>query len=351
MLIRGFSMVMKGNVSMGSRFMYRFLLPAAIFSLLLFLGSVHLPEESVQKCDSSWGPCLGVYTPRFEVKHKQRPVPPTLPSDRDGFHGDGLLLSECPGQSFQASRLLSHLHSALGPGSEVLLQPYLSSWDELIKFMESLGPVVEFFSQKVKSKVSRIRELAQQDLERQEEGPQRLEAGRGGHKDPGSVVETGPDQEKQLEHLEADGEEEWEAYTSVRSMMRAELSRGVVNFERETGSGCRNLLRLHRSLLWLQLFLKKMAEGPDEEGRLRSPAELCREAYEQALAPHHPWLLRRAAEVAFLAMPEWDTFFRLVCVQSQAEAAPVLDRVVRAIEEVYSRTQGALQEHGMLELP
>ncbi|KAJ8338141.1 hypothetical protein SKAU_G00371070 [Synaphobranchus kaupii] len=279
------------------------------------------------------------------------PVTPTLPSDRDSVNRDGLLLSECPGQSFQASRLLSHLHSALGPGSEVLLQPYLSSWDELIKFMESLGPVVEFFSQKVKSKVSLIRRLAQQDLEREDEGPQRLETGWGKHEDPGSLFDAGPAPEKRLQPLEADGEDGRESYKSVSSMMRSELSRGVVSFQRETGSGCRTLLRLHRSLLWLQLFLKKMAERPDAEGRLRSPGELCREAYEEALAPYHPWLLRRAAEFAFLAMPEWDTFFGLVCVQSQAEASPVLDIVVRAIEEVYSRTQGALQERGMLELP
>lgn len=212
-----------------------------------------------------------------------------------------------------------------------------------------MGPVVEFFSQKVKSKVSVIRRLAQEDLERQEEGPQHMKMGRGKHKDPGSLDNTDP--EKQLEHLEADREDERGSYKFVRSMMRTELSRGMVNFERETDSGCRNLLRLNRSLLWLQLFLKKMADGPDADGQLRSPGELCREAYQEALAPHHPWLIRQAAEIAFLAMPDWDTFFRLVCVQSQADAAPVLDRVVRAIEEVYSRTQGALQEHGMLDLP
>ncbi|XP_061092287.1 ceramide-1-phosphate transfer protein [Conger conger] len=338
-------MLMKGNVPLGARFLYRFLLPVAIFSFLLFLGSVRLPDGTVQQCEASWLPCLGLYAPEF------KPVPSTLPSDTDGNHGDGLLLSECPGQNFQVSRLLSDLHSALGPGSEVLLQPYLSSWDELIKFMESLGAVVEFFSQKVRDKVSVIRRLAQEELERQEEGPQRMGTGRNKHKDPGSLGNTGPEAENQLQHLGADGENERGSYKSVRSMIRTELSRGMVDFERETASGCRNLLRLNRSLLWLQLFLKNMADGPDADGRLRSPGELCREAYQQALAPYHPWLIRRAAEIVILAMPEWDTFFRLVCVHSQAEAAPVLDRVVRAIEEVYSRTQGALQEHGMLELP
>ncbi|KAJ8416597.1 hypothetical protein AAFF_G00324750 [Aldrovandia affinis] len=340
----------RNNVSLGNRFLYRFLLPVAIFVLLLLLGSVRLPEGVIKKCESNWGPCLGVYNPKL------KPVPSTLPSHRDSIHRDSLLLTECPGQRFQVSRLLSHLHSALGPGSDVLLQPYLSSWDELVKFMESLGPVVEFFSQKVKSKISLIRKLAQQDVERVEEGPQHWKMGVDRHKDAKSLVKTGlrnadANLAKQLQPLDTYREDEGESYKSVRSMMRVELSRGTVSFQRETGSGCRTLLRLHRSLLWLQLFLKKMAEGPDAEGQLRSPRDLCREAYEQALAPHHPWLIRRAAQIAFLAMPEWETFFGLVCVQSQSEASPVLDRVVRAIEEVYSRTQGALREHGMLELP
>ncbi|XP_036404319.1 LOW QUALITY PROTEIN: ceramide-1-phosphate transfer protein-like [Megalops cyprinoides] len=269
-----------------------------------FKGSTPLGTEgNPQACESSWRPCLSVYSPEPQRR------PP---------------VEECPGQRFQVSQLLFHLHSALGPGPDVLLQPYLSSWDELIKFMESLGPVVEFFSQKVKSKVSLLRGLARQDWEG------RAETGGEKGEDGGPV--GGP-------------------YTSVRSMMRWELARGAVDFRRQTGSGCRTLLRLHRALLWLQLFLRGMGEEPGAGGRPQSPSELCREAYGRALAPHHPWLLRQAAELAFLAMPEWDTFFQLVCVQSHQEAGPVLDRVVRAIEEVYSRTQGALEEHGMLELP
>lgn len=42
-------------------------------------------------------------------------------------------LPMCPGQNFQLSMLLSHLLAARAYTSDVLLQPYLSSWEELVK--------------------------------------------------------------------------------------------------------------------------------------------------------------------------------------------------------------------------
>lgn len=59
-------------------------------------------------------------------------------------------------------------------------------------------------------------------------------------------------------------------------MVEAELTGGVVDFSRRTDSGCRTLLRLHRSLLWLKLMLEGLAEGRDADGRYRTPGELSR---------------------------------------------------------------------------
>lgn len=44
------------------------------------------------------------------------------------------VLEGCPGQTFQVSRLVTHLHAATAYASDVLLQPYLSSWDELVRW-------------------------------------------------------------------------------------------------------------------------------------------------------------------------------------------------------------------------
>lgn len=70
-----------------------------------------------------------------------------------------------------------------------------------------------------------------------------------------------------------------------------------------------------------------------------------------ALAPHHPWVLRQAAEFVFLALPDRQYFLQLVCVQNQREAAPVLRVIIRALTLVHTRTQRILAERGLLELP
>ncbi|KAA0717264.1 Ceramide-1-phosphate transfer protein [Triplophysa tibetana] len=218
----------------------------------------------------------------------------------------------CPGQRFQVADLLAHLQAAPVSGNDVLLKPYLASWDELIKFMEALGPMVGLISQEIESKTSIIRNLAQK-----------------------------------AETVSGDTF----GYTSIRSMIEWELEIGLVDFQKYTESGCRTLLRLHRALLWLQSFLRELAKGSAEGERVRSPADLCKETYQRTLAQYHTWWVRRAAELAFIAIPERPYFYQLVCVDTQAEAAVVLGRVVREIGELYERTEVALGEHKMLNLP
>ncbi|XP_061559254.1 glycolipid transfer protein domain-containing protein 2 [Phycodurus eques] len=299
----------------------------AIGVLLLFLGSLWLHGG----LDSHWDACGKGYNQVNE--------PPRQRANGSGSGGSAgrRHLEECPGQTFQVSLLLSHLLASPAVTSDVLLRPYLSSWDELVKFMEALGPMVGLISKEIQSKTSIIRELALL-----------AEANPEAEVDPDVNPENTASPEAGAETLHPSRRSG--AYRSVRSMIRAELRRGSVDFDRQTDSGCRTLLRLHRALLWLELFLDKLGEIP-AAGLLRSPSELCREAYRTTLANHHTWFVRRAAELAFIAMPERGFFFRLLCVQNQEELSTVLGRVVRAIGAVCDRTQKALEENGMLDLP
>ncbi|XP_071316024.1 ceramide-1-phosphate transfer protein-like [Trachinotus anak] len=298
----------------------RYLLLSAMLALLLFVSSFWLPQGGIRDCGSAWQPCLSFY--------HQTPKPPLVPdgwAEPDGSHP---LIEECPGQTFQAWRLLLHLKSSLTDEDDILLEPYLQSWDQLLNFMESLGTMVSFFSQKVNEKVVLIR-----DLSRKHSAEAHGKSGTAGLQTPASFgLKNG-------------------AYRSVRSMVEAELKAGVVDFSRRTDSGCRTLLRLHRSLLWLKLMLEGLAEGPDADGRFKTPGELSRDAYKVALAPHHHWMLRQAAELVFLALPDRQYFLQLVCVQNQHDATPILRIIINALMLVHVRTQRILAEHDMLELP
>ncbi|XP_048035053.1 ceramide-1-phosphate transfer protein [Megalobrama amblycephala] len=290
----------------------RCVVTAVTLSLLLFLSSLWLPQGAIQNCEQSWRPCLSVYTPTRQV------VRAAVTDAADHVLGGNDIIGECPGQKFQVSRLLLHLNSALGPASDVLLDPYLLCWEELIKFMESLGPLVGFFTHKVEEKITLIRQLSLEES---------------------AIVTTEDDQ-----HVAPPPHH---AYHSVRSMLEAELQRGVVSFDRQTPSGSRTLLRLHRSLLWLQLLLEKLAT--EREGR--SMGELCRDAYLEVLAPHHPWLVQRAAELVFRTMPDRKVFLQLVCVRTQEEAEPVMSVIIAAIREIHQRTERELEIRNMLDLP
>lgn len=70
-----------------------------------------------------------------------------------------------------------------------------------------------------------------------------------------------------------------------------------------------------------------------------------------ALAPYHHWVLRQAAELVFIALPDRQYFLQLVCAQHQEEATPIMNIIIQALTVVHQRTQHILAQHNMLELP
>ncbi|KAK2824787.1 hypothetical protein Q7C36_018714 [Tachysurus vachellii] len=310
--------------------LYQYFLVAAMMTLLLFLTSFWLPQRTVQDCALLWLPCLSdsnnkvpqVVVVRSDVKAHSTNI--VIRSDVINPKPD--IIPDCPEQHFQVPHLLLYLDSALGPDSDVLLEPYLLCWEELIKFMEALGPLVGFFTYKVQEKINLIRHLTEEESAK--------------HR-----LLTLPNTNSLLLTLEPHSH----TYHSVRSMLDRELQLGVVSFDRQTPSGSRTLLRLHRSLMWLQLLLVKLWLEPGH--MRRSLGEVCEEAYNEALAPYHPWLLQRVARLAFKAMPEHTVLLGMVCVNTHEEAEPIIRTIVTAINEVHHRTQTELERRNMLDLP
>ncbi|XP_027482075.1 glycolipid transfer protein domain-containing protein 2 isoform X2 [Zalophus californianus] len=123
---------------------------------------------------------------------------------------------------------------------------------------------------------------------------------------------------------------------------------GIAPRDTTSSSGSRILLLLHRALRWSQLCLHRVATGtlggPDAGAQ-------CSDAYRTALGPHHPWLVRQAARLAFLAFPGRDRWLELACPGAgEAEARAALVRVAGTLEDVYNRTQGLLAERSLLQL-
>ncbi|KAK6466492.1 ceramide-1-phosphate transfer protein-like isoform X1 [Huso huso] len=295
--------------AMGSARFYKFLIPVAVFALLLYLASLRLPESHRWDCRAIGGPCLRNHIsgePGGDVS--SRPAEGAVESTEHS--------RLCRGRDFQIHRVLTAFNSAVTGEREILLDRYLEGWDELVKFLEALGTVIGFISQEVKGKLGLVRDLR-----------------RG-----------------------APATEKGDPYRTLRSMMAHELRAGLVDFRRQSLSGCRTLLRLHRSLHWLQLFLRAVERSSAGD----SMGALCSVAYNQALAPYHSWLLRKAVGVALVALPDRVEFFRIVCGEEEKgererererEGRQLLERTVLAITRVYNITQEAYQVNGMLDLP
>ena len=75
------------------------------------------------------------------------------------------------------------------------------------------------------------------------------------------------------------------------------------SFEYKYVSTTRTVLRNMWLFDFLEHFMLVMYE--DRQATLKQIAE---KAYEKGLAPHHPWIVRKAAQLGMLAVPHKETF-------------------------------------------
>uniref|UniRef100_G3R753 Glycolipid transfer protein domain containing 2 n=1 Tax=Gorilla gorilla gorilla TaxID=9595 RepID=G3R753_GORGO len=270
-------------------------IPLAIFALLLLYLSVRsLGARS--GCGSRAQPCVPGGTAPFQVRQEsgtleapERKRPP------------------CLGPRGMLGRMMRRFHASLKPEGDVGLSPYLAGWRALVEFLTPLGSVFAFATREAFTKVT--------DLEARVHGP--------------------------------DAEHYWSLAAMARRAGLLEQP-GAAPRDLTRSSGSRTLLLLHRALRWSQLCLHRVATGalggPDAGVQ-------CSDAYRAALGPHHPWLVRQTARLAFLAFPGRRRLLELACPgATEAEARAALVRAAGTLEDVYNRTQSLLAERGLLQL-
>ncbi|XP_013889688.1 ceramide-1-phosphate transfer protein [Austrofundulus limnaeus] len=209
-------------------------------------------------------------------------------------------------QTFCLQEVLDGFKLCLSPDKEVYMEHYVSGWRGLIKFLNSLGSVFGFITRDVVSKVQILVGLM-----------------------------NGANSSQ---------------YVTVQSMVQYELQNQQVDLTM-TGvhpqSGCRTLLRLHRALRWLELFLERLRIST-EDGKT---SVMCSEAYNESLAQHHPWMVRKLAGMAFLVLPGRPAFFDIMNVGPPEQVVAMLGEAVPLISEVYQITEELYAKHNLLDLP
>lgn len=139
-------------------------------------------------------------------------------------------------------------------------------------------------------------------------------------------------------------------YVTIQSMVTYELANSLVDLKKSTDnpqSGCRTILRLHRALRWLELFL----EGLRTSSAASKTSVLCTDSYNSTLANYHPWIIRKAATLAFCALPTRNAFLENMNVGTPEEAVEMLRDALPSIRSVYDITEALYAQNGLLALP
>lgn len=139
-------------------------------------------------------------------------------------------------------------------------------------------------------------------------------------------------------------------YVTIQSMVKYELQEGLVDLTKRGShpeSGCRTLLRLHRALRWLELFLERLRTSTEDS----KPSVMCSDAYNESLAQYHPWMIRKATGMAFCMLPGRLAFFDVMNVGSPEEVVAMLGEALPLISEVYQITEELYARHNLLDLP
>ncbi|XP_048375550.1 ceramide-1-phosphate transfer protein [Sphaerodactylus townsendi] len=202
--------------------------------------------------------------------------------------------------------VLVTFQSCLSDQQEILMDPYIAGWKGLVRFLNTLGAIFSFISKDAVAKIQ--------------------------------IMENYRSSEQKSQYL------------TLQSMVKYELANNLMDLKKQgnhSPSGCRTILRLHRALRWLQLFLESLQVSTEDS----STAALCAEAYNASLANHHPWLIRKTALLSFYVLPARNDFLELMNVGTPADAVAMLEEALPSISKVYDITQALYAQHNLLDIP
>lgn len=190
-----------------------------------------------------------------------------------------------------------------GEEDDVFVDAYLEAFKELYKFFSLMGTVFGFVSSDVKEKVEILEKYRQQQ----------------------------PNADK---------------FETIKRMMEYERDAELLS-KKDYVSGSRTLLRLHRGLDFIYVFLKRLGELANADDKTNC---VCQTAYNETLAQFHPWLIRKGATVAMYALPNRDQLLEKVCVDA-GTAIRELPRMLTVARQVYDRTQNLYTKYELHALP
>lgn len=193
-------------------------------------------------------------------------------------------------------------NSSLIGEDDVDLNYYLQAYEELYKLCSLLGTIFGFVGSEISSKMDVLKKLKRSDTE--------------------------------------------DHFSTMKTMIFYEQNANLL-YDSQYTSGSRTLLRLHRGLAFISMFLAKvhrleMHEGTSEAGK---------QAYEATLAQYHTWFVRTGANIAMYALPTKEALKNRVCPENIDQCVTSLPSMLDALQVVYDRVQTFYEDNNLLGLP
>jgi len=157
-------------------------------------------------------------------------------------------------KDFDVQRVYASFVAALRDDKSIGTQEYVYGYKELLKFFDKLGMVFSFVKTDVDGKLDILQKYVD------------------------GINKS---------HFE-----------TVQLAMEYEIKTNLLK-STEPPSYSRTLLRLHRALKFIILFLKDLADVPASQ----SSSKIASSAYEQTLANHHGWVIRNTVKVGLYSLP------------------------------------------------
>ena len=137
-------------------------------------------------------------------------------------------------------------------------------------------------------------------------------------------------------------------YVSVNSMIDFEASKNLVrSVHGNLPSGSRTLLRLHRAMLFLIHFFRRVSNA----GVTDELSQLALESYNDTLAQHHNCAIRNVVKLALLTLPTTGELLNQIGNYSEMQLCIKMKELADVLQNVHSIIQQIYEKNNFLNLP
>ena len=211
---------------------------------------------------------------------------------------------------FNLAHLLTNFAECVDDEGKIHIEDYVLGFEELEEFLKLLGTVFGWFSKELLVPLEELRQLwSSEDLH----GPTH--------------------------------------YQDVRSMLQYEVESKLIKPKAsDSDTGTRSLLRLHRALELIIAFIRGIQNLEMDD----QCSGVAKKAYKDTLANFHPWVVQKAALLLLNLLPTKAGLIKEICGDDKKKiksTLKTLPKVVKAMQNVYQKTEEVYLEFGLLNLP